>query len=224
MDLVNAALADSPVAAVVEDPAVVATPAPPAAPKGPPKPPAKAQVPVAPTTVPATPTVATAPPPPRIPQPPTKALKPSPPKVVPQGDTELPDPSVILQRTGSSGRPQASPFTKKVEPRTKVGEPPFWWSFFLHAAERILTQHPAQALDPDSQGSGPVQAYSLLLHILHDKVLSGVDGYQTVAALRTYLKEVIANIDALPACDAINQLADNMLGEVEQEEKEEETE
>jgi hypothetical protein len=130
------------------------------------------------------------------------------------GETDLPDSSVALQRTGATGRPQASPFTKKVEPRTKVGEPPFWWGFMLHAAERILTQHPAQALDPDSQGSGPVQAYALLLHLLHDKVLAGVDGFHTVAALRTYLKEVIGNIDALPSADAINQLADSMLGEV----------
>jgi hypothetical protein len=123
--------------------------------------------------------------------------------------TGLPDPSVLAERTGESGKPQKSPFERKVEPRTKVADAPFWWKSMRYSMPRILTTNPAAALDPSSTGSGPVQSYAVLLAILQDS-LRGVDGEVTVAELRQWMREVDTGIAALPSASAINQLVDHL--------------
>jgi hypothetical protein len=121
----------------------------------------------------------------------------------------LPDPSVLAERTSASGRPQASPFSRKVEKRNKIANNPWWWSFMLHSAPKLLTDSPAQALDTSSTGAGPVQAYAALVGLAQE-LLRDAAGDLTVAELRTFLREVETGIEALDTSEAINQLRDHL--------------
>lgn len=125
------------------------------------------------------------------------------------GGSGLPNASVVVERIGAAGRPQTSPFTKEVKPRNKVADPGFWWAPLLHSAKALFTQSPAQALDPSSDGSGPVQAYAVLV-ALERAVLKDVPGELTVAQLRLYLDQVATDINAQPSAAAINQLVEKM--------------
>lgn len=181
---------------------------------------------VAPSTVPATPVVpATPPAPPPLPSnvtpfPTAAAPTPAAPQVVTLAQAKaqaqyeeasgLPDASLTQARTGESGRPQKSPFEKAVESRNKIAAAPFWFEFLLHSARKVFTDHPAQAVDGSSTGSGPVQAYALLIALL-EEVLRTTDGTVTVAELRTYLSEVSTGINALPSAESINQLVDRLI-------------
>ena len=119
----------------------------------------------------------------------------------------LPDPSVTAPRSSAAGRPAKSPFERTVEPRNKVASPPFWWGFLRHSAQRLFTETPPNAVSNESSGSGPVQAYALLL-TLAQELLRSADGEVTVAELRTWLREVETGILALPSAKAIYQLVD----------------
>lgn len=121
----------------------------------------------------------------------------------------LPTADVLADRTGASGRPTKSPFERPVEARSKVGKPPFWWEHLLFSANRVFTHNPAAALDDKSTGSGPMQAYAILVQLL-DKALRGADPTLNVAQLREFLREVDAGMSALPSRDAIYQIADEV--------------
>lgn len=127
------------------------------------------------------------------------------------GGTKLPPADVTLPRMASTGRENKSPFTGKVEERKKIAAAPWWQDFWSVSAGRLFTQHPSQALDDSSTGSGPVQAYAALI-ALQKSVLAGVDPSVTVAELRTFLDEVESGIAALPDAAAINQLRDALAG------------
>ena len=124
---------------------------------------------------------------------------------------KLPSADVTLPRMASTGRENKSPFTAKVEERKKIAAAPWWQDFWSVSAGRLFTQHPSQALDDSSTGSGPVQAYAALI-ALQKSVLAGVDPSVTVAELRTFLDEVESGIAALPDAAAINQLRDALAG------------
>lgn len=124
----------------------------------------------------------------------------------------LPDPGVLHERTGKSGRPQKSPFEKKVEKRNKVAAPPFWWESLRYSLPRAFVDHPSQALDPSSDGAGPVQTYAVVIAILGE-ALRAADGALTVAELRAWLREVETGINGLPDAEAINQLVTHLFGE-----------
>lgn len=127
--------------------------------------------------------------------------------VLPDG---LPDPSVLLGRTNpKTGRDMKSPFDRKVEARAKIAANPWWWDFFAYSAPRLFVESPAAALDPESTGAGPVQAYAALVELLLS-ALDGADGEVTVAQMRAYLREVQTGYNGLPDAAAINQLADHM--------------
>lgn len=121
----------------------------------------------------------------------------------------LPDPSVLAERRTETGRPQKSPFERKVEPRNKVAEPPFWWPFVRHSASRLFAENPASALDPSSTGAGPVQAYALTVQIAQE-LLRCTDGSLTVSELRAYLRDVETGINALPSAGPIYQLVEHL--------------
>lgn len=119
----------------------------------------------------------------------------------------LPDPSVTASRVGPSGKDQKSPFLGKIELRKKLAEAPWWWPHMLHTAPRLFVDTPAQALDPSSTGTGPVQAYAALLALVSE-VLRTADPALTVAELRTYLGEVATGIEALEGAEGALQLAE----------------
>lgn len=127
-------------------------------------------------------------------------------------DVDLPDPSITLPRSGQSGRPQKSPFEKKVELRKSVGKPPFWWLHVLVSARKIFDHSPAGALDGSSEGAGPVQSYMVLLALLQ-QALAPVDAKMTVGALREYLREIDEQVAALPSAEAINQLRSELIND-----------
>lgn len=127
------------------------------------------------------------------------------------GTSPLPNASVSAARTGASGRPQQSPFGKDVKPRNSVAAAPFWWKPLLHSAGEIFLSSPAQALDPSSDGSGPVQAYALLAELLRT-TLANVNGAITVAELRTFLDLVVTDIGAQKSAGAIYQLVEHLMG------------
>lgn len=120
---------------------------------------------------------------------------------------DLPDSNISLERTGQSGRPQKSPFEKKIEPRNKVAPPPFWWVSLTRSAPLIFHKSPAGALDDSSTGAGPVQSYMVLVALLR-QVLAGVDPHTNVASLRTFLAEIDAQVSKLESAPAANQLRD----------------
>lgn len=127
--------------------------------------------------------------------------------VLPDG---LPDPSVLLGRSNpKTGRDMKSPFDRKVELRSKIAANPWWWDFFAYSAPRLFVDNPAAALDPESTGAGPVQAYAALVELFLS-ALDGADGEVSVAQLRAFLREVQSGYNALPDAAAINQLADHM--------------
>lgn len=120
-------------------------------------------------------------------------------------NNDLPSSDISLERTGQSGRPQKSPFEKKVEPRNKVAPAPFWWESLMRSAPKIFTVPPASGLDDSSTGAGPVQSYMILLALLQ-VVLKGVDARISVASLRTHLREIDEQVSKLDTAEAINQL------------------
>jgi hypothetical protein len=125
-------------------------------------------------------------------------------------DGDLPDSSITKERSGQSGRPQKSPFEKKIEARSKIAPPPFWWTHAMVSAPLIFTRSPAGAADDSSTGAGPVQSYMVLVGLLQ-RALKGVDPHTTVAALRTYLREVDEQVRALETGKAANQLRDALV-------------
>lgn len=124
--------------------------------------------------------------------------------------TDLPDSNIALERTGQSGRPQKSPFEKKIEERSKVAPPPFWWAHVLVSAPKIFTSSPAGAVDDSSTGAGPVQSF-MVLNALLLRALKGVAPGTTVAQLRTYLREIDEQVAKLPHGAAANQLRDALV-------------
>jgi hypothetical protein len=122
----------------------------------------------------------------------------------------MPDPDIRAQRTGGTGRPQKSPFEKKVEPRSKIADAPFWWKTIVKTASKILTQSPASALDADSTGAGPVQSYMVAVALLQE-ALKDVPPHVTVASLRNYLREVDGQVSELEWADAANQIRKELM-------------
>jgi len=166
----------------------------------------------APATVPATPLPATPAP---VPTPaPTQHVTHA--QAVAEADNaealELPDPSVLAEPRSETGRPKKSPFEKKIEPRNKVADAPFWWPFVRYSCKRLFAENPATACDPDSTGSGPVQAYAVAVAIAQE-ILRCAPADATVAQLRTFLREVETGINATPSADAINQIVAHLFGE-----------
>lgn len=125
-------------------------------------------------------------------------------------DRDLPDSSIAKERTGQSGRPQKSPFEKKIEARNKIAPPPFWWAHMMVSAPLIFTRSPAAAADDSSTGAGPVQSYMVLLGLLL-RTLAGVDPRTTVAELRSFLRDVDKQVAALETSAAANQLRDSLV-------------
>ena len=121
------------------------------------------------------------------------------------GRAPLPDPSITLERKGQSGRPQKSPFEKKIEERKKVAEPPFWWTHLRVSAPKILVKSPAAAVDDSSDGAGPVQSYMVLLALLR-AALKSVPSGTTVGELRKYLADVDDQVEKSPQNEGANQL------------------
>lgn len=132
-------------------------------------------------------------------------------EVVSHGDSvDLPDSDIKLERSGQTGRPQKSPFEKKIEERSKIADPPFWWKHLLISAPKIFRKSPAGALDDSSSGAGPVQSYMVLVALLR-QVLDGVDPRTSVAALRTFLAEIDEQVSKLESAAAANQLRDTLV-------------
>lgn len=123
---------------------------------------------------------------------------------------DLPDSSITKERSGQSGRPQKSPFEKKIEARSKVAPPPFWWTHMMVSAPLVFNRSPAGAADDSSTGAGPVQSYMVLVGLLR-RALAGVDPHTTVAALRSFLGDIDKQVAALETGKAANQLRDTLV-------------
>lgn len=130
----------------------------------------------------------------------------------PADGEHLPDSSVLAQRTGSTGRPQKSPFEGKIAERKSVAPAPYWWEHMRYSAKHVFAVNPAQALDPSSTGAAPVQSYAILTTLLQD-VLKPLDPHTTVAEMRTFLREVDTGMRGLESASAVFQLADVLFAE-----------
>jgi hypothetical protein len=125
---------------------------------------------------------------------------------------DLPDPSVLAERRSETGRPQKSPFERKVELRNKIADAPFWWPHLRYTAKRLFAENPATATDPSSTGAAPVQSFAVTV-ALAQELLRCAPADATVAQLRTYLREVETGICGQPSADAINQLVAHLFGD-----------
>jgi hypothetical protein len=121
------------------------------------------------------------------------------------GADGLPNPSIHAERTGQTGRPQKSPFTKQLRERSKVGAEPFWMAHLRVSLKRIFTRSPAAAVDPSSDGVGPVQTYMALVQLLQI-ALADVPGHVTAAQLKHYLATIDAQVAGIQDAKAANQL------------------